>query len=79
MSEFNHLVDFWRTIDENGNKTWAVYVNRISILYYFNDENIKLECIISVLKQFAREQNLGQFGWKLPFRMQKSDVECLES
>ena len=75
MSQFNFLVDFWRTIDKNGSMTQAVYANKISILYYFNNENINLEYILSVLNIFAREWNLGRFGWKLPFRMQKLDAE----
>ena len=53
MSEFNFLVDFWRNTDENSSMAWAVYANKISILYYFNDENINLEYILPLLNNFA--------------------------
>ena len=75
MGEFNFLFDFWRSTDKNDSMTWTVYANKISILYYFNDENINLEYILSTLNNFAPEQNLGRFGWKLPFRMQELDAE----
>ena len=44
---FNFLVDFWAEADENGSMTWNVKHDKISILYYFNDENIDLEKKIS--------------------------------
>ena len=31
MSEFNFLVDFWRTTDENGSMTWVVYVTATAL------------------------------------------------
>ena len=40
---FNFLINLWTTVDENGSVTWTVMEGKISILYYFNDENIDLE------------------------------------
>lgn len=40
---FNLLVNFWTTVDENGSMISTVTEYEISILYYFNDENIDLE------------------------------------
>ena len=37
---FNLLVNFWTAVDENGSMTWTVTEYEISILYYFNNENI---------------------------------------
>ena len=47
----------------------------MSILCYFNDENIDLEYILALLNSFAREYGLESRDWKLPFRMQKSNSE----
>ena len=55
--------------------TWSIFNNEISILCYFNDENIDLEYILALLNSFAREYGLESRGWKLPFRMQKSNSE----
>ena len=41
-SKFNLFVNFWHTTDKNGSMTWSIQNNKISILYYFNDENIDL-------------------------------------
>ena len=40
--EFNVFVNFWRTVDENGNMTCSIVDEKIFILYYFNAENINL-------------------------------------
>ena len=46
---FNFMVNFWTTVDENGTMTWTVNEDKISTLYYFNDENMDLENILSLL------------------------------
>ena len=51
---FNFVVNFWTTVDKNGSITWSVTRDKISILYYFNDEDINLENILSLLNTFAR-------------------------
>ena len=38
--------------------TWSIYSDRISILSYFNDENINLKKTLSVLNPYAWEQRL---------------------
>ena len=40
---FSLLVNFCTTVDENGSMTWTVTEYEISILYYFNNENIDLK------------------------------------
>ena len=35
---FDYLVNFWRTIDENGSMTWKISDNHMSVLYYLNDD-----------------------------------------
>ena len=70
---FNFLVDFWAEADENGSMTWNVTRDKISILYYFNDENIDLEKILFLLNEFAKTYGLDSQGWKLPFIMAVSD------
>ena len=35
---FNFLVNFWNEADENDSMTWNVTRDKISLLYYFNDE-----------------------------------------
>ena len=72
---FNFMVNFWTTVDKNGSITWSVTRDKISILYYFNDEDINLENILSLLNTFARTYGLNSQGWKLPFRMQVSNSE----
>ena len=62
-------------MDENGSMTWTVSNDEISILYYFNDENIDLEKFLSLHNEFAEFHELEQHGWKLPFRMQVSNSE----
>ena len=39
---FNFLVNFWTTVDENGNMTWTVTDDKISISYYFNNKHIDM-------------------------------------
>ena len=61
---FNFLVSFWTELDENGSMTWNVMCDKISILYYFNDENIDLEKMLFLLKEFAKTYGLNSQGWK---------------
>ena len=70
---FNFIVNFWRTIDENGSKIWTISDNHISILYYFNDENLDLQNILDNLNSYASSFGLAQRGWELPFTMQVSN------
>ena len=70
---FNFLVDLWAEADENGSMTWNVTRDKISILYYFNDENIDLEKILFLLNEFAKTYGLDSQGWKLSFFMAVSD------
>ena len=72
---FNFTINFWTTVDENGSMTWNVTQDKISILYYFTDENIDLQNILSVLNDFVRTYSLDTQGWKLPFTMQVSNSE----
>ena len=72
---FNFMVNFWTTVDENGTMTWSVTRDKTSILYYFSDENINLENIVSLLNTFARTYGLDSQGWKLPFTMHISNSE----
>ena len=72
---FNFMVNFWCTVDENGSITWTVSNDEISILYYFNDENIDLQKILSLLNEFVEAYGLQQHGWKLSFHMQVSNSE----
>ena len=37
-NEYNFLVSTWRSTDGNGSTTWQVYLKKLSILFYFNDE-----------------------------------------
>ena len=72
---FNFFVNFWTTADENGSMTWNVTHDKISILYYFSDENIDLEQILSLLNKFVETYGLHTRGWKLPFVMKLSNSE----
>ena len=71
---FNFMVNFWTTLDENGSMTWTVSKDKISTLYYFN-ENMDLENILSLLNNFAFTYGLDAQGWKLPFTMTVSNSE----
>ena len=44
---FNFFVNFWNTADENGRMTWTFTDQKISVLYYFSDDNIDLEKMLS--------------------------------
>ena len=72
---FNYMVNFWTTEDENGSVIWTATQDKISILYYFNDENIDLESILSLLNNFAITYILDTQGWKLPFTITVSNSE----
>ena len=72
---FNLMVNFWTMVDENGSTIWTVMEDKISILYYFNDENIDLENSFSLLNNFAFKYGLDVQGWKLPFTMTVSNCE----
>ena len=72
---FNPMVNFWATVDKNGSITWTVTKDKISILYYFNDENIDHENILSLLNNFAFTYGLDTQGWKRPFKMTVSNSE----
>ena len=45
--------------------TWNVTRDKISILYYFNDENIDLEQMLSLLNNFAETYGLHTRGRKI--------------
>ena len=72
---FNFMVNFWTTVDQNGSMTWSVTRDKISILYYFNDENINLENIRSLINTFARTYGLDPQGCTLPFTIKFSNSE----
>ena len=72
---FNFMVNFWTTVGENGGMTWTVTEDKISALYYFNDENLFLEIILFLLNNFAFTYRLDAQGWKLPSRMTVSNSE----
>ena len=72
---FNFLVNFWNEADENGSMTQDVMRDKISILYYFNDEKIDLEKMLFLLNEFAKAYGPDSQGWKLPFTMAVSDSE----
>lgn len=72
---FNFLVKFWRPLEENGSMTLTISEDLISILYYFNDENIDLEDFFELLNSLTITCSLLQFGWKLLFRMRVSTFE----
>lgn len=72
---FNFMVNFWTTVDQNGSTTWSVTRDKISILYYFNDENINLENIRSLINTFARNYGLDSEGCTLPFTIKVSNFE----
>ena len=70
---FNLLVNFWAKTDDS--MTWNVMRDKISILYYFNDENIELEKMLLLLNEFTKTYRLDFQGWKLPFTMAESGPE----
>ena len=61
-TELNFLVKSCRSIDENGSMIWSVYHSKLSILYYFNDENIDLEKRLKCFNDNACEFNIDQMG-----------------
>ena len=69
------LPTFGEPLKKMSRFTWTVSDNEISILYYFNDENINLQNILKLLNSFASSFGLDQRGWQLPFTMQTSDLE----
>ena len=70
---FNLMVNFWTMVDENGSIIWTVMEDKISILYYFNDENIDLENSFSLLNNFAFKYGLDVQSWKIPFTITVSN------
>ena len=74
-TELNFLAETWRSIDENGSMIWCVYHNKLSILYYFNDENIDLEKLLKCFTDNACEFNIDRMGWKLPFKIKITNSE----
>ena len=66
---------FWAEADKNGSMTWNVTRDKISILYYFNDENIDLEKMLFLLNEFAKNYGLDSKGCKLLFTMAVSDSQ----
>ena len=72
---FNFLVNYWTTADENGSMTWNVTHDKISILHHFNDENIDLEQMLSLLNNSDETYGLQTRGQKLWFVMQVSNSE----
>ena len=69
------MVSTWKRTDENGSINWRVYSNKLSVFFYFNVENIDLDELLKHFNDNSREFNLPSAGWKLPFKMQKSDAE----
>ena len=59
---FNFIVIILRTIEENGSMSWTITDNQISILYYFNNENLDLQKILDVLNSYASRLALAQRG-----------------
>ena len=55
--------------------TWSILNDKISILYYFSDENIDLEKVLELLNSLSHAYGLEQRSWKLPFTMQNSNSE----
>ena len=51
---FNFLFNFWTTADENGSMKWNVAHDKISILYYSNDENVAGTNAFSVKQLFSK-------------------------
>ena len=72
---FIFLVNVWTKADKNGSMTWNITRDKISILYYFNDENIDLGKMLFLLNEFAKTYGLDSQGWKLPITMNVSDSE----
>ena len=62
-------------MDENGSMTWLATSNKLSILYYFNIENLDLDYLLSLLNTFAREARFNSQDWKLPFTMNVTNAE----
>ena len=50
-------------------------IKKFSVLYYFNEENISLEKMLSLLNSMAEAYGLGSRGWKLPLVMQEPNSE----
>ena len=69
------MVSTWRSTNENGSMTWRAHSNKLSVLFCFDDENIDLDELLKHFNYNAHEFNLPSAGWKLSFKMQKSDVE----
>ena len=72
---FNFFIQFWRSVDENDSMTWSATSDKLSILYYFNSENLDLNYLLPLLNVFAREVRLDRQGWKLPFKMNVTNAE----
>ena len=71
----NFLVNFWKTIDENGSMTWTNSDNHISILFLFINYSLNLQKFLNVLNSYVSSFGLAQRGRKLSFKMQVSDWE----
>ena len=59
---FNFIVNILRTTEENGSMSWTISDNQISILYYFNNENLDLQKILDVLNSYSSRFGLAQRG-----------------
>lgn len=59
---FHFIVNILRTIEETGSMPWTISDNQISILYYFNNENLDLQKILDVLNSYASRFGLAQRG-----------------
>ena len=73
MSAFNACIQFFHERDENGSMAWNISDQKISISFYFNDENIDITNINERLNVLAVNFGLLQQDWKLPFIAQKSN------
>lgn len=62
-------------MDENVSMAWLATSDKLSVLYYFNIENLDLGYLLSLLNTFAREARFNSQDWKLPFAMNVTNAE----
>ena len=70
---FDFLVNFWRTIYENGSMIWTISDNQYRIILTMKILICKKK--LDILNSYASSFGLAQRGWKLPFKMQVSNSE----
>ena len=69
-AEIELCFTFWGKFDFLGLITWNIIPDKITIQFYFDDENINLEMMLYVLNELVKDtERLLESGWKPDFKL----------